>query len=100
MTQPFIHLLKTPFKNSRVINTGQYNGYVNLPIGHPWFGKNYAEINVSVHGGLTFSQETGSFWTIGFDTCHGGDTFDYWTFDRVHEEAANLLQQCLEVNPW
>jgi len=34
----------------------QLNGYVALPKGHPCYGKGYDNIDVEVHGGLTFSE--------------------------------------------
>jgi hypothetical protein len=34
---------------------GNLNGYVGVPAGHPAFGKGYDEVDVEVHGGLTFS---------------------------------------------
>lgn len=48
---------------------GHLNGYIYLPEGHPDFGKDYNEVDVSVHGGLTYA-EGGCF---GFDCAHGGD---------------------------
>jgi hypothetical protein len=53
-------------------------GYVRVPEGHPWYGKSYSDIDVDVHGGLTFSDfsETlgDGFW-VGFDCAHAGDFF-------------------------
>jgi hypothetical protein len=48
------------------------NGYVLLPDNHPFYGKDYDEIDVDAHGGITYADEDG--W-IGFDTAHA---FDYW----------------------
>jgi hypothetical protein len=47
------------------------NGYVQIPLNHPWHGLHYDDIDVEVHGGLTFNADG---W-IGFDTAHA---FDYW----------------------
>lgn len=61
---------------------GWANGYIGVPKGHPWFGKDYSEIDVRVHGGLTYSekqlplhnpQEDSEWWWLGFDTRHWGD---------------------------
>lgn len=69
-----------------------YNcGYVLLPEGHPWHGKEYSEClaenctesyhydctlgsRLDVHGGVTFSGEgwSGGWW-LGFDCAHLGD---------------------------
>lgn len=58
-------------------------GYVRVPKGHPAYAQDYDNIDVDVHGGLTYSAndfpiddgeliEEG-FWWIGFDCAHGGD---------------------------
>jgi hypothetical protein len=37
---------------------GNLCGYVGVPEGHPWFGKNYSDLlDVEVHGGLTFAEK-------------------------------------------
>lgn len=53
---------------------GFYNGYVQLPPGHPWRFINYDNIPADVHGGITYSAPhcRGQWW-IGFDTAHAGD---------------------------
>lgn len=71
-------------------NMGQLCGYVGLPPGHPWHGKDYMQPDVSVHGGLTYASpcdeegrichvpqpgEPDAVWWLGFDCAHGGD---YW----------------------
>lgn len=58
-------------------------GYIGLPKEHPWYDKGYDEIDMDVHGGLTFAQMGKStmgemkrdkkLWFIGFDCYHGGD---------------------------
>jgi hypothetical protein len=55
-------------------------GYIEVPPGHPWFGKNYDEIKADCHGGLTFSKSGTDCglnrpegWWFGFDCGHCGD---------------------------
>ena len=71
----------TIFHNGR----GRRCGYIEVPPGHPWHGKNYIDIRgVAVHGGLTYSaahlpgDEKGEYsgWYLGFDCCHAGDAPD------------------------
>jgi hypothetical protein len=59
-------------------------GYVRLPKGHPWHGKDYNDIPAEVHGGLTFGEpdkpcdkpgDDDAFW-IGFDCGHYDDLPD------------------------
>lgn len=70
---------------------GAWCGYVGLPAGHPWRDKSTDEMDVSVHGGLTFGpapcmederfvchvvhdkEEEDVQW-IGFDCLHLNDT--------------------------
>lgn len=66
-------------------NGGGYRcGYVRVPVGHPWHGKGYDDIDADVHGGLTFSEpdeacdkggDDSAHW-FGFDCAHGGDAPD------------------------
>lgn len=35
---------------------GHWCGYVGVPVGHPAYGKGYADLDVTVHGGLTFAD--------------------------------------------
>lgn len=48
---------------------GHLCGYVKIPEGHNYFCKDYDDIPVSCHGGLTFSDES----KIGFDCGHMWD---------------------------
>ena len=63
-------------------------GYVGVSPGHPWHGMGYDDIDVSVHGGLTYSNkcqadghichvakpgEPDNVWWIGFDCAHAWD---------------------------
>ncbi len=62
---------------------GNWCGYVGLPKGHPDFGASYNDVEVEVHGGLTYGEkcdgsrichvpepgESDDRWWLGFD-CH------------------------------
>jgi len=87
---PFIFLRPNPVKGH-----GEFNGYVSLPIGHPWYGKNYVDelYEVDVHYGLTYSQEEDGRWVIGFDTAHTDDETRNWDRENVRKEANRLLEQ-------
>lgn len=73
---------------------GALCGYVGVPEGHAAFEKGYDDIDVSVHGGLTFARpcqvserlneehlvchvpdpgEPDNVWWLGFDCAHAGD---------------------------
>jgi hypothetical protein len=61
-------------------------GYVRVPPGHPWHGKDYSSIEPypEVHGGLTFSEADtdcgkggdDNAWWLGFDCAHHMDAPD------------------------
>lgn len=63
--------------------TGSWCGYVGVSRKHPAFGHGYDEVNVDVHGGLTFAEKChphghlchvgGVVWWLGFDCAHAFD---------------------------
>ena len=65
---------------------GVWCGYVAVPPGHPLHGKGYDDVDVEVHGGLTYADrcsehichvpqpgEPDDVWWFGFDCAHAGD---------------------------
>lgn len=89
------------------MDIGEANGYLVIyDKGHPWFGKHCDDIDVDVHGGLTYAalvdaddlehfdelteDDLGS-WVIGFDTCHYGDSADKWPEATVRQHAETYL---------
>lgn len=92
------------------ISHGWGNGYVVIPKGHPLHGKDYDDINVSVHGGLTFgisakeldweelTEEDKEGWVVGFDTAHGDDSSSNWPKQRVVKETKRLAKQLKKLN--
>ena len=80
-------------------------GYARVPEGHPYCGKHYDDIDVSVHGGITFCQRAkgGGMW-FGFDTAHYDDwwgdarigyehTGRVWTVQDVVKETERMAEQ-------
>lgn len=69
--------------------SGSLCGYVGMSESHPFFGKEYDDIPINVHGGLTFSDacqkssdpahgichiaDNDNVWWVGFDTAHAFD---------------------------
>jgi hypothetical protein len=63
---------------------GHRCGYVRVPKGHPWHGKDYDDLEVNIHGGLSFAENDvpydkgvadDAYW-LGFDCAHSGDAPD------------------------
>ena len=67
---------------------GHWCGYVGVPPGHPAHGESYDDVDVMVHGGITFAEECDGdpeqgichpsddgdhVWWVGFDCMHAGD---------------------------
>jgi hypothetical protein len=50
--------------------TGALCGYVGLPPGHPLYGRDWDELNVGVHGGLTFADSCRPGADEGHGICH------------------------------
>lgn len=70
----------------RVESHGALCGYVAVPPGHPWHGKDYDDVEADVHGGLTYASaccgnvchvpapgEPDDVWWLGFDHAHAWD---------------------------
>ena len=85
---------------------GHYCGYVYLYKDHPFYGAHYEELDINVHGGLTYSKENNGWWIIGFDCNHLGDYAipnidyhikslgEYRDFEYVKNECDNMAKQC------
>jgi len=76
------------------------NGYVAVPKSHPNFGDDYDDVDVEVHGGLTFGQqgeEDSDMWPdpelywFGWDTAHGFS--GHWDLENVVVENEKLAEQ-------
>lgn len=65
---------------------GHWCGYVGVPSSHPAYMKSYDDVDVRVHGGLTYADKCNDVichvpepgmpddvWWLGFDTAHSGD---------------------------
>jgi hypothetical protein len=90
------------------IEHGYANGYIGVPKEHPFFGKHYDDIHreyedLSVHGGLTYSedhyprQKPDGYWWIGFDTSHYQDSMLTCPKEYVEKQIENLKQFALSV---
>ncbi|MBS0663593.1 MAG: hypothetical protein JSR48_10040 [Verrucomicrobia bacterium] len=74
-------------------------GYVRVPEGHPWHGRDCEDINSTsdglAFGGITWSGEMperlGDGWWVGFDTAHGTGPWD-WPLGQVVTETRHLAR--------
>lgn len=100
------------------MEVGYANGYVAVPRDHPFFGKDYDDVDVEVHGGLTFAAPGSNiskdlpetevlegclydldedWWVFGFDTCHYMDNLENCNREYVISETLNLKRQLEEA---
>jgi hypothetical protein len=83
-----------------VMDLGYRCGYVKIPKNHPWYGVHYNEIDIEVHGGLTFSSLVGldhpilsnGYW-IGFDCMHSADLPDRDEAKKEYIKYANMFSK-------
>lgn len=90
-------------------NTGALCGYVGIPKEHRFWGVSYEEsdgelneIEVDVHGGLTYSAEgDDGYWYFGFDTNHYND-FPPKIVEQLIEIGRKDFKffQCMNYRTW
>lgn len=90
-------------------------GYVGLPPSHPDFEKEYDDIEVKVHGGLTFGEKCNGhichnpnngdpddlYW-VGFDCAHAGDLSPgtEWLIKIVRPERPEIYQHTSKTSAY
>lgn len=67
---------------------GHRCGYVSVPTEHPWYGKDYNEVDLDVHGGVTYAGMRDDLWWFGYDCAHLGDARDP---ELMSDEYKNVL---------
>lgn len=102
--------------NYYILNLGTHpTAYIEIPKGHKLYQKNYDDIYINVHGGLTYSDDNlmgikSENWFIGWDYAHYDDYAgfyddipDYlknnnlkrWTTEEIIEECKNGIEQII-----
>ena len=70
---------------------GHLCGYVILTKDNKFWSKDYDEIPVQVHGGLTYaSVDDNDNWVVGFDCAHSGDLVP--SFQKVHLNVNDIYR--------
>ena len=91
---------------------GHLCGYLAIPEDHPFYREHY-DINVRIHGGLTYASEYEGEFQIGFDCAHWNDTSPfqfhslpfpnpeatYKNVEFVCGELEKLIKQCQSLVP-
>lgn len=90
---------KGPFADRPEDMGGDYNGYVIVGKTNPYFGKSYNDVDISIHGGWTYSANgdgpdweeiseeyrTCDYYIFGWDTLHSGDSRAKWPKEKVEK---------------
>lgn len=78
-------------------------GYCAVPSSHPAFGKDYIDVNIDVHGGLTYGRDrcpmraADGLWWFGFDCAHSYDTIERCTVEYVLNQCKLMALQFREM---
>ena len=92
----------------RIPYFGYLCGYLNLPPSSHFFGKDYDDIPLIPHGGLTFAQPNDGNWVIGFDCAHAFDLMpgmdisfekyaSYKTIEYVEQNLKDMIDDLIEL---
>lgn len=102
-----------------IMNLGTHpTAYVQIPFDHPYYGKSYDDIDIDVHGGLTYSEDylnlenekITNCWFIGWDYAHCGDYLGFWlnyssefthshkwTTKEIREDVMKVCRQLKDI---
>lgn len=94
-------------------SSGHWCGYVGVASEHPAFARRYDDVDVEVHGGLTFADtcapnpdeasdichvpgpgEPDHVWWLGFDCHHGGDASP--VYRRLFDDGRPAVYRTLQ----
>lgn len=109
MVEPTL-LYKDTYKNYNyyIMNYGTHPCcYIQLDKNDKYYGKNYEEIDIDCHGGLTYSEEVKGEWVIGWDYAHYGDYNGFfnglvngkkYTTDELIRDCKKVIEQLVNEN--
>lgn len=90
--------------------------YVRVPKNHPFYKRDYNELDITCHGGLTFGDDLkhvipndeSDAWYVGWDYAHVGDyeilsnipNFSFiegkqWTTEEIYEDVKRVIDQLI-----
>lgn len=71
-------------------------GYISIPLGHKYYHKEYEDIDIDCHGGLTFGEVSDQHW-IGFDCAHLFDYIPSFELFKKTNEDYNLCMKRFSI---
>ena len=84
------NFLGYPVEAKRHPTMGHWCGYITVPPEHPWRlseGMEGYDLDITVHGGVTYYKHTSDGIVIGFDCGHFCDAMPRWMADSVYYNA-------------
>lgn len=90
--------------NYFIFNLGTHpTAYIEIPQGNKLYGKDYSQIDLDVHGGLTYSSDTlmlikSNSWFIGWDYAHAEDYMGY--YEEFKEYNIHTLNSDYDNKKW
>lgn len=104
----------TPLARRALIRTGpggSFCAYVGVPADSSLAGRDYDDMPLNCHGGLTFSDAGGrsgwpeGWYWYGWDYAHGGDFLNYaprmgghrWTLEEIEAETRGVMDQLRDL---
>ncbi len=100
-----------------ILNLGTHpTAYIEIPRTSKLYGKGYNDIDLDVHGGLTYANSDlngvkNNSWFIGWDYAHCGDYYGYdirwkgteldsennkkWTTEEIFNDVVNAIEQII-----
>lgn len=79
-----------------LMSMGHRCGYIAIPKDHELYGKDYNELLLDCHGGLTYSDDgyplDDGNWYIGFDCAHLGDGKDYDALVKYFNGSKKVME--------
>lgn len=111
-------LCEGKYKNFQfyILNLGTHpTAYVEIPGESILFGRGYSQIDIEVHGGLTFADSSlgvveNKSWFIGWDYAHCTDYVGYdiefgfnssakkWTTEEIFEDVVSVIEQLIATD--
>ncbi len=99
-----------------ILNLGTHpTAYIEIPKTSDLYGKDYNNIDIDVHGGLTYSDDQlhsvkENTWFIGWDYAHLNDYAGYeeimpenirtggkmWTTEEIFEDVVSAIEQIIK----
>lgn len=104
--------------NYYILNLGTHpTAYIEIPEKNKLYGENYDNIDLNVHGGLTYSDNElmgikSKNWFIGWDYAHAGDYMGFyknvdlrlknindkkWTTKEIIKECKDAIDQLIDI---